>query len=47
MDKLEAIVHNKRVIKSVTMALIKNGVADPVRLIVDKEYAIEQVKIYI
>ena len=47
MNKLEAIEHNKRVIGNVMMALIKNGLADPVRLIVDKEYAIEQVKTYI
>lgn len=47
MDKLEAIEHNERVIKNVMIALIKNGLADPVRLIADKEYAIEQIKIYI
>ena len=47
MDKLEAIAHNKRVIRNVIMALIKNGLADPVRLITDREYAIEQVKFYI
>ena len=47
MDKLEAIEHNKRVIRNIIMTLIKNGLANPVKLIVDKEYAIEQVKIYI
>ena len=47
MDKLEAITHNKRVIKNVMMALINRKLVDPVRLIVDKEYAIEQVKAYI
>ena len=47
MDKLEAITHNERVIRNVMMALINRGLADPVQLIVDKEYAIEQVKTYI
>lgn len=47
MDKLEAIAHNERVIRNVMMALINRGLADPVRLIVDKEYVIEQVKTYI
>lgn len=47
MDKLEAIAHNERVIRNVMMALINRGLADPVQLIVDKEYAIEQVKTYI
>ena len=47
MDKLEAIEHNKIVIKNVMMALINRKLVDPVRLIVDKEYAIEQVKTYI
>ena len=47
MDKLEAIAHNKRVIRNVIMALIKNGLADPVRLITDKAYATEQIMTYI
>ena len=47
MNKLEAIEHNNRVIKNIIITLIKSGLADPVRLIIDKEYAIEQVKIYI
>lgn len=47
MNKLEAIEHNNRVIKNIIIALIKNGLADPARLIIDKEYTIEQVKTYI
>ena len=47
MDKIEAIEHNKRVIRNVVMALINRGLADPVRLITDRDYAIEQVKTYL
>lgn len=47
MDKTEAIAHNERVIRNVMMALINRGFADPVRLITDKVYAIEQIKNYI
>lgn len=47
MDKLEAIEHNNRVIRNVMIALINRRLADPVRLIADKEYAIEHVKTYI
>ena len=41
MDKTEAIAHNERVIRNVMMALINRGLADPVRLIADRDYAIE------
>lgn len=47
MNKLEAIEHNNRVIKNIIIALIKSGLVDPTRLIIDKEYTIEQVKTYI
>ena len=47
MDKTEAIAHNERVIKNVMIALVENKLADPVRLITDKVYAIEQVKTYL
>lgn len=47
MDKLEAIAHNERVIRNVMTALIKNRLVDPVRLIIDRDYAIEHVKTYI
>ena len=47
MDKTEAIVHNERVIRNVMITLINRGFADPVRLIADKDYAIEQVKTYL
>ena len=47
MDKIEAIEHNERVIKNVMIALVENKLADPVRLITDKVYAIEQIKNYI
>lgn len=47
MDKTEAIAHNERVIRNVMMALINRGLADPVRLIADRDYAIEQVKTYL
>lgn len=47
MNKLEAIEHNNRVIKNIIIALIKSGLVDPARLIIDKEYTIEQVKTYI
>lgn len=47
MDKLEAIAHNERVIRNVMTTLIKNRLVDPVRLIIDRDYAIEYVKTYI
>ena len=47
MNKTEAIAHNERVIRNVMMTLINRGFADPVRLIADRDYAIEQVKTYI
>ena len=47
MDKTEAIAHNERVIRNVMITLINRGFADPVRLIADKDYAIEQVKTYL
>ena len=43
----EAIEHNERVIRNVTVALIENELADPVQLITDKTYAIEQIMTYI
>ena len=43
----EAIEHNEKVIRNIMIALIKNGLADPVRLITDKVYATEQVMTYI
>ena len=43
----EAIKHNERVIKNVMIALIENRLADPVQLITDKTYAIEQITTYI
>ena len=43
----EAIEHNERVIRNVTVALIENELADPVRLITDKAYATEQIMTYI
>lgn len=47
MDKTEAVAHNEKVIRNVMMALINRGLADPVRLIADRDYAIEQVKTYL
>ena len=47
MDKIEAIEHNERVIRNAMMALIENKLADPVRLITDQTYAIEQIINYI
>ena len=47
MDKTEAIAHNERVIRNVMITLINRGFADPVRLIADKDYVIEQVKTYL
>ena len=43
----EAIEHNERVIRNVTVALIENELADPVQLITNKTYAIEQIMTYI
>ena len=43
----EAIEHNERVIRTGTVALIENELADPVQLITDKTYAIEQIMTYI
>ena len=47
MTLKEANEHNERVIKNVTTALIENRLADPVRLITDRVYAIEQIMTYI
>lgn len=47
MTLKEAIEHNERVIRNVMAALIENRLADPVRLITDKTYAIEQIMTYI
>ena len=47
MDKIEAIEHNERVIRNAMMALVENKLADPVRLITDQTYAIEQIINYI
>lgn len=43
----EVIEHNEKVIRNIMIALIKSGLADPVRLITDKVYATEQVMTYI
>ena len=43
----EATEHNEKVIRNIIIALIKSGLADPVRLITDKAYATEQVMTYI
>lgn len=43
----EATEHNEKVIRNIMIALIKNGLADPVRLITNKAYATEQVMTYI
>ena len=47
MTQEEAIEHNEKVIRNIMIALIKNGLADPVRLITDKTYATEQIMTYI
>ena len=47
MTQEEAIEHNEKVIRNIMIALIKSGLADPVRLITDKVYATEQVMTYI
>ena len=47
MTLKEAIEHNERVIRNIMTALIENGLADPVQLITDKTYAIEQITTYI
>ena len=47
MDKIEAIEHNERVIRNAMVALVENKLADPVRLITDQTYAIEQIINYI
>ena len=47
MTQEEAAEHNEKVIKNIIIALIKNGLADPVRLITDKVYATEQIMAYI
>ena len=47
MDKIEAIEHNERVIRNAMMVLVENKLADPVRLITDQTYAIEQIINYI
>ena len=43
----ETVEHNEKVIRNIMITLIKNGLADPVRLITDKVYATEQVMTYI
>ena len=47
MTQEEATEHNEKVIRNIMIALIKSGLADPVRLITDKVYATEQVMTYI
>ena len=47
MTQEEAIKHNEKVIRNIMIALIKSGLADPVRLITDKTYATEQIMTYI
>ena len=47
MTQEEATEHNEKVIRNIMIALIKSGLADPVRLIADKAYATEQVMTYI
>ena len=47
MTQEEAIEHNEKVIRNIMIALIKSGLADPVRLIADKAYATEQIMTYI
>ena len=47
MTQEEAIEHNEEVIRNIMIALIKSGLADPVRLIADKTYATEQIMTYI
>ena len=47
MTQEEATEHNEKVIRNIMMALIKSGLADPVRLIADKTYATEQIMTYI
>ena len=47
MTQEEAIEHNEKVIRNIMIALIKRGLADPVRLITDKTYATEQIMTYI
>ena len=47
MTQEEVIEHNEKVIRNIIITLIKNRLADPVRLITDKAYATEQVMTYI
>ena len=47
MTQEEATEHNEKVIRNIMIALIKSGLADPVRLIADKTYATEQIMTYI
>ena len=47
MTQEEATEHNEKVIRNIIIALIKSGLADPVRLIADKTYATEQIMTYI
>ena len=47
MTQEEATEHNEKVIRNIMIALIKSGLADPVRLITDKTYATEQIMTYI
>ena len=47
MTQEEATEHNEKVIRNIIIALIKSGLADPVRLITDKTYATEQIMTYI
>ena len=47
MDKIEAIEHNKRVIRNVVTALIESKLVDPFRLLTEKAYATEQIITYL
>lgn len=47
MNKIEAIEHNKRVIRNVVTALIENKLADPFRMVTDPHYASDNILMYL
>lgn len=47
MTRAEAIAHNDKVIREVINALVDFRLADPYDLIINRQYALEQIGIYL
>ena len=47
MERAEMIAHNQEVVKNVIIALVENNMVDPSRLLLDINYAAENISTYI